>query len=519
MSLNSDVIVIGAGIGGLATALRLAHAGLSVRVLERHATPGGKIRTVPSSAGPVDAGPTVLTMKHVFDQLFADVGEQLSDHVTLHPLPTLARHYWRDGTCLDLMPDISQSIANITQALGDDAARDYARFAKLSERLFKAFDAPMMQAATPSMATLTAKVLSRTGLIKDMTPHMSLDRALSRHFKDPRLAQLFGRYATYVGGSPKGSPAILSLIAHAEAAGVWRVEGGFHTLPRAIEALATRRGASFLYGTDVQDVKKEGADFVVNTQYETFTANQIVFNGDPRALQTGALGADLKSAVAQKSVEPRSLSAAVLSFAARATGPSLAHHTVFFGDTPNAEFDALHEGRLPTDATLYVCAEDQGCIHPNTTEERFEIILNAPAGLTQTVQEKHACLTYILQRLRQFGLTFDPIPKADALTMPADFDQMFPASQGALYGRSPAGMTAAFKRPTARTRVPGLYLTGGGAHPGAGVPMATLSARHAVAAIMADRTSQSKLVPTDTPGGTSTGSAMTAPKPSPSSAL
>lgn len=517
MSLKSDVIVIGAGIGGLSTALHLAHAGLSVRVLERHATPGGKIRTVPSNAGPVDAGPTVLTMKHVFDALFRDVGETLSDHVSLHPLPTLARHYWSDGTCLDLMADRSQSIDNVAASFGDAAADDYRRFAALTERLFTAFDAPMMQAARPSLAALTANVLSHPGLVRDMSPLLTLEGALRRHFKDPRLAQLFGRYATYVGGSPTDSPAILSLIAHAEASGVWRVEGGVHALPRAIEALAIKRGARFHYSTHVEGISQTASGFAITARRETFTADQIVFNGDPRAFVTGELGRDIVAAVPQSAVEPRSLSAAVLAFSARARGPALSHHTVFFGDTPNAEFDALSQGQLPTDATLYVCAEDHGT-KPDTVENRYEIILNAPPGLTHTPEEKNACLTRILQRLSQFGLTFDPAPTADALTMPAEFDQLFPASQGSLYGRSPAGMMAAFKRPSARTRVPGLYLTGGGAHPGAGVPMATLSARHAAAAIVEDRTSRSTSARTDTRGGTSTGSATTAPKPSPSSA-
>ncbi|CAN0602645.1 unnamed protein product, partial [Ectocarpus sp. 12 AP-2014] len=214
---------------------------------------------------------------------------------------------------------------------------------------------------------------------------------------------------------------------------------------------------------------------------------------------------------------PRSLSAAVLSFAAKISGPALSHHTVFFGDVPNAEFDALARGHMPSDATLYVCAEDHGTTSADT-QQRFEIILNAPAGLFLNSQEKYSCLTHILRRLSHFGLSFDPEPTVDNLTLPNDFDQMFPASQGALYGRSPNAMTAAFKRPTARTKIPGLYLTGGGAHPGAGVPMATLSALHAAEAIAKDRTSLFTSAQTGTHGGTSMGSATTAPKPSPSSA-
>src|SRR6056297_2413540 len=99
---EKQVIVVGAGIGGLSAALRLVHAGHGVTVLDRAAAPGGRMRTLPSPAGPVDTGPTVLTMRPVFEALFADVGEALEDHVTLDPLPVLARHFWDDGTILDL---------------------------------------------------------------------------------------------------------------------------------------------------------------------------------------------------------------------------------------------------------------------------------------------------------------------------------------------------------------------------------------------------------------------------------
>uniref|UniRef100_A0AAN0NJ81 FAD-dependent oxidoreductase n=1 Tax=Yoonia rhodophyticola TaxID=3137370 RepID=A0AAN0NJ81_9RHOB len=123
----------------------------------------------------------------------------------------------------------------------------------------------------------------------------------------------------------------------------------------------------------------------------------------------------------------------------------------------------------------------------------------------------------IFNRFKDFGLTFDPVPGPQTLTTPHGFDALFPASQGSLYGRSPHGLTAAFKRPTARTAIPGLYLCGGGTHPGAGVPMAVLSARHAAAAIMTDHALQSTSPQTDTRGGMSMGSATAGPKRSLSS--
>ncbi len=518
--MKNHIVIIGAGIGGLAAAARLAHAGHAVTVLEAMATPGGKMRQVPSVAGPVDAGPTVLTMRPVFEALFADLGERLTDHLTLDALPVLARHYWADGATLDLMADQDQSVANVAAAFGPRAAAEFRAFAARAARLYDAFDAPMMQTADPSQRTLAGVVARRPRLIADMAPHRSLAAMLRGAFSDPRLAQLFGRYATYVGGSPYLSPALLSLIAHSEARGVWAVAGGMHSLARALEALAKARGASFLYNTPAERIEAQNSRAaVVVTGAGRIAADAVLFNGDPRALATGLLGQGATAALKAAPLEKRSLSAWVHAFAATASGPPLAHHTVFFGDDPCAEFDALARGARPIDATLYLCAQDRGAATQPTGPERFEIILNgAPSGDAPDTQEDiRQCQTQVFSRLASFGLTFDPLPGPDSLTTPQGFARMFPGSLGSLYGQSPHGLTAGLARPRARTALAGLYLTGGGAHPGAGVPMAVLSARHAAAAITTDLALRSTSRRTATPGGTLTGSATTASAPSRSS--
>ena len=512
MQNGPRVVIIGAGIGGLAAALRLAHQGCEVTVVEAQGTPGGKMRTLPSAAGPVDAGPTVLTMRSVFDALFADAGERLDDHLTLTPLATLARHYWDDGTRLDLMADPEESRANVAAAFGDRAAAEFAAFSARAKRLFTAFDGPMMQTDAPDALALSRRVLRQPALIRDMAPHRTLAGLLRGAFSDPRLAQLFGRYATYVGGSPYASPAILSLIWQAEAQGVWTVKGGMHRLAQVLAELAEKRGAVFHYDTPARRItRQQGRINGVQTDEAHIPADVVLFNGDPRALATGLLGEHASKAVRPDHVSPRSLSAYVHAFAARPTGLPLAHHTVFFGHDPRAEFRALANGQMPTDATLYLCAQDHADAAPDALQ-RFEIIMNGPPVPRPATEEVRPCQTQIFNRLRGFGLTFSPTPGPETLTTPAGFDALFPASQGSLYGRSPHGMMAAFKRPTARTAIPGLYLCGGGAHPGAGVPMATLSARHAAAAILADHASTLTSRQTATPGGMSTGSATTGRK-------
>ncbi|MGY6412460.1 MAG: 1-hydroxycarotenoid 3,4-desaturase CrtD [Alkalilacustris sp.] len=519
--MTERILVIGAGVGGLATALRLAHAGRAVTVLERAATPGGKMRTLPSAAGPVDAGPTVMTMRWVFEELFDSVGEQLADHVTLHHEPLLARHWWPDGSTLDLHADPQASEAAIHAFAGPRAAAEFRVFDAEAARLFAAFDAPMMHAAKPGFGRLAATVLTRPALIPPLAPFATLARRLAARFSDPRLRQLFGRYATYVGGSPFASPAVLSLIWHAEARGVWRVEGGMHRLAQALESLARTRGAEFRYGAHVAriDTRQGRATGVTLQDGTRLQADRIVFNGDPAALHRGLLGEAARRAVPKAAVTPRSLSAQVWAFAARPSGPDLAHHNVFFGADPHAEFDPIAAGGLPTDPTIYVCAQDRGGAPPGGLE-RFETIMNAPPmaeseGPTPCRMQQDRDLTF--GTLARFGLTFDPPPPDAALTTPTGFGALFPGSDGSLYGRSPHGLTASLQRPTAQTAIPGLYLAGGGAHPGAGIPMATLSGRHAAAAILNAPASTSPSRRTATPGGMSTRSATAAPTPSRSS--
>ncbi|MEM7508133.1 MAG: 1-hydroxycarotenoid 3,4-desaturase CrtD [Pseudomonadota bacterium] len=514
MTERADTIVIGAGIGGLAAALRLAHAGRNVHVIERAKTPGGKLRTLPSVAGPVDAGPTVFTMRPVFEALFASVAERLDEHLDLIREPVLARHWWPDGSTLDLHSDEEESSAAIYAFAGARAARQFANFTAETRGLFQAFHAPVMQSDRPDILGILRACLRNPAVLRPLLGARNLAGALAARFSDPRLRQLFGRYATYVGGSPYASPALLMLIWQAEAAGVWRIRGGMSALAQALADLAADRGAEFTYGQTVEHIARNDSGLRLHlASGRIMEARSVVFNGDPAALHHGLLGAEMQGAVPARGVTPRALSATVWSFAARSSGLPLAHHNVVFNSDCRHEFDAIARGEMPEDATLYICAQDRGTGKAPDGPERFEIIRNAPAlpatgrpDKTRDDEEYQQCRTHTFGALQRMGLDFDHWPGREALTLPRDFAALFPGSGGSLYGRSPHGMMASFLRPNTHSRIPGLYLAGGGVHPGAGLPMALTSGRHAAEAILTDHASISRSRRMAMPGGMSTGS-------------
>ena len=259
---DHHVAVIGAGIGGLVAALLLASRGLRVTLLEAADGPGGKMRPVRLDGGvEVDAGPTVFTMRWVFDELLDEVGSSTEAALpALAPLQVLARHAWRhDGTQLDLLADRVASAEAISAFSSPAEGRRYLAFCDEAARVYRRLEGPHIRSARPSFLQMVSD-LGPAGLatLAGLGPFATLARALARRFSDPRLRQLFGRYATYCGASPALAPATLMLVAHVEQAGVWAVQGGMAALARALETLARQRGVQLRYGARVEELVLQG---------------------------------------------------------------------------------------------------------------------------------------------------------------------------------------------------------------------------------------------------------------------
>ncbi len=505
---SQRVVVIGAGIAGLSAALTLAARGLEVTVVERAARPGGKMREAVFGDRHIDCGPTVFTMRWVFDELFDTLGERLDDHISLHPLSVLARHAWADGSQLDLFADQEHAADAIGSFAGRSDAAGFKAFSADAKKIFDVLRGPFISEPAPSMASLLRNSGFRDLLA--IRPFQTLWKALGGYFSDPRLQQLFGRYATYCGSSPFDAPATLMLVAHVESAGVWLVDGGMHRLAAIMSGMAASRGVQFHYGIDVSRIIVEsGHTFgVALANGERIAAGSIVMTADVAALANGLFGTDAARTTAAIPDKARSLSAMTWSCVAAASGFPLLRHSVFFSRDYRAEFDSIISRRqMPDEPTVYVCAQDRGnAPSEGSSPERLFILANAPANGDHhqfTPAEIGQCTKRTFGMLERYGLIIKTVPELTEVTTPNDFNRMFPGTGGALYGRSSHGWMASFQRPGARTKLPGLYLAGGSAHPGPGVPMAALSGRMAAASLIADLASTAPFRKTAMRGGTS----------------
>jgi phytoene desaturase len=470
-------VVIGGGLGGLATAVRLAAAGWRVEVCEQGPRLGGKMNTFERDGFRFDTGPSLITMPWVFEELFEAAGSSLARHVTLAPVRPLADYVYADGTRFTYTTSLPEWLKTVGQLEPRDC-EGFMKFMRLGARLFALSRETFLRRAPTAPPDLRSfKALGRAPLRGAWGNYHS---TVAAHFRSPHLRQLFGRYPTYVGSSPYLAPATLAVIPYIEFAyGGWHVEGGLYRIVESLVGLARDMGVSLHTGARVRAIEHGGGRVrgVRLADGTGLAADVVVMNGDA-ALTNELLG---EKNGTQPQTE-RSLSGFVLLLGLKKRVEGLKHHTVYFSKDYRAEFSQLFdERRFPEDPTVYVCAPSR--TDPSTAPagcETLFVMANAPAGdKPWDERQTEEARARVFERLSKGGfpdIEHDTVV-SDVWT-PERFARDYLSPGGAIYGTHSHGWRRAFLRPPNRhPRVGGLYHVGGSSHPGGGTPTVLLSAK------------------------------------------
>jgi len=478
---RTPILVLGAGIGGLACAIHLAVRGQRVLVLEQNAAVGGKMFEIRQDGFRWDTGPSVITMRDVFEDLFAAAGRRLEDYLSLLPVEPLTRYFWPDGARLDLSRDLPATAAQIA-ALSPRDLEGYLAFLAQAARLHRVTAPIFTYGPPPSFASLGRVPL---GDVLAVDPIHTLQWSIERHVRHPHLRQLLGRFATYVGASPYRAPATLAVIAHVElTGGVWYPQGGVYQIARAYEHLARELGVEIRLNARVRQIRLDQGrvSAVVLEDGETLPAQTVISNLDVTATY-GLIQADQATRrLAALTNRDVSCSGVILLLGVEGAFPGLAHHNIFFSADYRREFRQIFaEGRLPDDPTLYLCITSKADpSHAPEGCENWFVMVNAPPLPAQTAADPldaDQITEWLLERLARRGLDVWGRIRLRHLMTPFDIQQRTGAYRGALYGVSFNDRLAPFKRLHNRSPIGGLYFVGGTTHPGGGVPLVTLSGK------------------------------------------
>ena len=476
-------VVVGAGIGGLCVAVRLAGLGHHVVVLERNPIVGGKVADLDEGGYSFDLGPTVLVAPNLFDEVFRTAGSTLADEVELDRLDPWMRCRWPNGSTLELAADLDDTVAAVERFAPGQGER-WRAFAAHAEGVWTASERAW-GAGSAGRVSNRSSILGRSRAGGNTDGKRTLAKATASFFDDDRLRQLVHRAAGSVGASPYRAPATLAGLWHLEQAhGAWHVTGGTGRLRDALVRTATSMGVEVRTGVDVGRITADGgAVSGVELADGGAEGADVVVSG----VDTAHLFVDLLPSPPQARLLDRagmSASAFVVCAAVRGRSDGIAHRNVFFPLHDRQEYQFLEAGQLPIDQTVVatVSAVTDASMAPPDCEN-WRITEPVP---TATGFDRKLMTAAVLNRLAERGVDLRERIEFTRTLVPADFDARYRAPGGAIYGPSPDGKKAAGSRPANRGPVEGLYLVGGTARPGGALPHVAIGAR-TVADLVAER--------------------------------
>lgn len=489
---NMRVVVIGGGLGGLSAAISLATEGFKVELVEKNEKVGGKLNILEKDGFSFDLGPSILTMPHIFDALFAKAGKNRADYVGIEKVEPHWRNFFEDGTVIDLTEDPAKQRQEL-EKLGPKVAEEFERFMAYSKKLSDETEAGYFGKGLDSFWAL----LKFYGPLRSLNFDVfrTMDQGVRRFISDPKLVDILNYFIKYVGSSPYDAPALMNLLPYIQYHyGLWYIQGGMYGMAGAMEKLAIELGVSIRLNAEVVEISHEnGRATGVRLQTgELLPADIVVSNMEVIPAMKRLLNSPDAEVNTMRRFEP-TCSGLVLHLGVDCIYPQLAHHNFFYSDHPKEHFNAVfHSGKLSDDPTIYLVAPVK--TDPKQAPPGCEIIkilphiphLNPDKPLT--ADDYWALRERVLAKLERMGLT--DLRKhiiSEEYWTPLDIEARYYSNLGSIYGVvADRNKNLGFKAPQRSSRLKNLYFVGGSVNPGGGMPMVTLSGQLARDKILAD---------------------------------
>jgi phytoene desaturase len=501
-SSKPAVAVIGAGMGGMATAARLAKAGHQVTVYEASDRHGGKCRTEWIGNYAFDTGPSLLTLPAVYRDFFQRTGEVMGRVLELVPVNPSFDYRFADGKSVKFANlSRKETLAAISESLGSEAGEEWDQIMQTAEAMWDVSREPFIESELRSIASL----LKRPTLLRDLRVIAPWKSLRDLKVKDRNLRNILDRYATYSGSDPRVAPAVLASIAFVEEAfGAWHIKGGVGKLADAVYQRCLDRGVKFEFNSPVASITHDGKRVTglllsdgSSRNFEIVVANadaSMVYN----KLITGKVAKLKRTRKTLAKADPSLAGFSLLLGLRPSDSPStLAHHNVLFPENYDQEFEDIFNRKVPVgDPTIYICAPSDEAMVKHPGHEAWFVLVNAPrhdasglAGYNWNDKDaNHRYAMQIIDSIESRGISIRERLEILEIRTPADLERTVMAPGGSIYGTSSNGARSAFLRAKNRSPLKGLYCVGGSAHPGGGLPLVGLSAEIVAQAVIGPAT-------------------------------